>query len=156
MAEETESLRPLDSPEIKDGIANDVALDVRNALDKTCWLYGQAHAKFRAKWSLEITTCSTPGANVYPEDEHTVVIMGTGLTKELQDDGNAILTTDPIKNPQVTVVEGSVPYTPPNVFRKRHGMPIPTIVKRDDGSTEQKAVVFKRSTGRARDRRDDD
>ena len=43
-------------------------------------------------------------------------------------------------------VTGTIPFTPPNVFRRDTGQPIPIVVTKDDGTTEHKAVFYRRDT----------
>jgi hypothetical protein len=126
MPEETQVVRPLDSAEIKDAIAQRIAEQVRESLNTTCWLYGMAWPKFKARWKIDIT------------------LENFGEERETSVDG--IIHADLEEGDEVQV-EGELPYTPPNVLRKQMGMAIPTVVKRDDGSTEQKAVVFKAKPG---------
>lgn len=40
--------------------------------------------------------------------------------------------------------KGELPFTPPNVLRKAVGLPVPTIVEKEDGTLQQKAVFYKR------------
>jgi len=142
MAEETHVVRPLTSDEIKDAIAQTIAEKVRESLNTTCWLYGMSWPKFKATWRVDVTL-----ENFGQEQETNIV--GTLHTHEIRDDAEfAVLTGAMIRDGLNLPVEGEIPYTPPNVLRKQHGMAIPTVVKRDDGSTEQKAVMFKRKPGR--------
>jgi hypothetical protein len=142
MSEEAEVVRPLDSSEVKDAIAMVISEKLRTSLDTTCWLYGMAWPKFKATWRIEVTLEN------FGQEQETFV-TGQLHTHEFKpDDPNPVMTGAEIRNPQVISLSGEEPYTPPNVVRKRHGMPIPTIVKRDDGSTEQKAVIFRRMTKR--------
>jgi hypothetical protein len=122
MPEETQVVRPLDSSEVKDAIAQRIAEEVRESLNTTCWLYGMAWPKFKARWKIDIT------------------LENFGEERETSVDGAILADVEGTD----LAVEGELPYTPPNVLRKQMGMAIPTVVKRDDGSTEQKAVVFKR------------
>jgi hypothetical protein len=142
MSEETQVVRPLDSSEIKDAIAQTIAEKVRESLNTTCWLYGMSWPKFKATWRVDVTL-----ENFGQEQETSVV--GTTHTKLLQGDGTSVIYPEVIRNGLEMAIEGEIPYTPPNVLRKQHGMAIPTVVKRDDGSTEQKAVFFKQKRGRA-------
>lgn len=135
--QETEVVRPLDSAEVKDAIAQTIAEEVRASLDKTCWLYGMAWPKFKASWRIDVTLEN------FGEERETFV-TGEVRTSAVNDEGIVVPDKGDLRADATVTVEGSVPYTPPNVVRKRHGMPIPTIVKRDDGSTEQKAVIFRR------------
>lgn len=51
-------------------------------------------------------------------------------------------------------IEGEIPFTPPNVFRKQTGQPVPVLAEKGDGSIRQEAVIYqreRRSIGRARD-----
>jgi hypothetical protein len=41
-------------------------------------------------------------------------------------------------------VEIDIKETPPNVFRRETGQGVPTVTTNDDGSVEQKAVIYKR------------
>src|SRR5277367_6823282 len=71
MAEEVEIVRPLDANEIKDAIAETVAEKVREALNTTCWLYGNAWPKFRVDPSrINITL-----ANMYDEEREVFVAV---------------------------------------------------------------------------------
>jgi hypothetical protein len=140
---ETEVVRPLNSDEVKDAIAMVISDKVRASLDTTCWLYGMAWPKFKATWRIDITLEN------FGQEQETFV-TGQLHTHEFKpDDPNPVQTGAEIRKPQEISLEGQEPYTPPNVIRKRHGMPVPTMVKRDDGSTEQKAVIFRRSAKRA-------
>jgi len=47
-------------------------------------------------------------------------------------------------------VEIDIPHTPPNVFRRQTSQAVPVAVEREDGSVEQKAVIYKRPVGRPR------
>ena len=143
MAEETQVVRPLDSAEVKDAIAQTIAEKVRESLNSTCWLYGMAWPKFKASWRVDITL-----ANMYDEEQDTFV-AGAIAPQEIRDTEELPVPTGaPLKWDKELAVTGEIPFTPPNLVRKRHGMAIPTLVKRDDGSTEQKAVVFRQTRGR--------
>jgi hypothetical protein len=150
MSEETQVVRPLTSDEIKDAIAQTIAEKVRESLNTTCWLYGMSWPKFKATWRVDVTLEN------FGQEQKTSV---TGTTHEMiitddHPEPKPVLRTDPIRNGKEMAIEGEIPYTPPNVLRKQHGMAIPTVVKRDDGSTEQKAVFFKQKRGRAASRDD--
>lgn len=144
MAEdEVQVVRPLDSEEIKDGIAQRLAEEIRQSLNSTCWLFGGAWPKFKASWKIELTL-----ANMW-DDERETVVDGVLHTHEIRPElAQPAMSDEPILGGEVKTVEGAIPYTPPNVFRKQHGLPIPTVIKRDDGSTEQKAVVFRQTRGK--------
>jgi hypothetical protein len=146
VAEETQVVRPLTAEEIKDAIAQTIAERVRECLNTTCWLYGRAWPKFKVDGRLNITL-----ANMYDEEQETHVdvrMMPHEVrdTEELPVPTGAFTPSD--GQLRELTIDVDIPYTPPNVVRKRHGMPIPTVVKRDDGSTEQKAVVFRQTRGR--------
>lgn len=143
MAEEVEIVRPLDSNEIKDAIAQTVAEKVREALNTTCWLYGNAWPKFR----VDPSRINIVLANMYDEEKEIFVNVNVPA-HEIREDGVPRIVAGEMKDPLEKPVEVTIPFTPPNVLRKKHGMPIPTVVKRDDGSTDQKAVVFRQARGR--------
>jgi hypothetical protein len=42
-------------------------------------------------------------------------------------------------------VEGSMPFTPPNVLRRKTGLPIPVLAEKAGGEYEQKAVIFQKT-----------
>jgi hypothetical protein len=148
MADEQQVVRPLDSSEIKDAIAQTIAEKVRESLNTTCWLYGMSWPKFKATWRVDVTLEN------FGQEQETFV-TGTLHTHEIRDDQELpVLTGAEIKKGTLLQAKGEIPYTPPNVLRKKHGMAIPTVVKRDDGSTEQKAVVFKQKRGRIFPRED--
>lgn len=49
-------------------------------------------------------------------------------------------------------IEGEIPFTPPNLFRKQTGQPVPVLAEKGDGSVRQEAVFYqreRRSVGRA-------
>lgn len=146
MAEDTQEAqkpRPLTSEEIKDAIAQTIAEKVRAALNTTCYLYGPSYPKFKCDlFRLPITL-----ANMYDEESETFVNVAVP-THEVRD-AEPVLVGGEIKDGLEVKVDVEIPYTPPNVVRRQHGMPIPTVVRRDDGSTEQKAVVFRRTKGRS-------
>jgi len=144
MADETEVVRPLTGIEIKDGIAQKIAEAIRASLDTTCWLYGAAHAKFKADWRVNITL-SNPQ---FLDDQETFVDGAIQTHHFANESFDPVPTAEDIEEPATIPVDGVIPYTPPNVFRKENGLAIPTVVKRDDGSTEQKAVMFKSKPGR--------
>jgi hypothetical protein len=137
---EQEVVRSLDVEEVKDIIAMRIAQAVRDSLDKTCYLFGCAYPKFKANWRIDVTL-----ENFGQEIE--TFVTGDLHTHEIKA-GQPVLTGAPINQTTVTPLSGEIPYTPPNVLRKAHGLPVPTIVKRDDGGTEQKAVMFKRTERR--------
>jgi hypothetical protein len=134
MSEETQVVRPLDTEEIKDSIAQDLAEKIRESLNTTCWLFGQAWPSYRATWRIDITLPRNQLREDYDVDPQETFVTGTA--------------GPPVQDGKVIELSGEIPFTPPNVLRKKHGMPIPAIVKRDDGSTEQKAVVFRQQRGR--------
>lgn len=140
---ETEIVRPLTAEEIKDAIAQTVAERVREALNTTCWLYGNAWPKFR----VDPSRINIILANMYDEEKEIFVNVAVPA-HEIREDGVPRMVGGEMKDALQKPVEVAIPYTPPNVVRKKHGMPIPTVVKRDDGSTEQKAVVFRQTRGR--------
>jgi hypothetical protein len=143
---ETEVVRPLLDEEVKDIIAQKIAEDVRASLDTTCWLFGGATPKFAADWRINITKSKTPGAESFPEDEQETFVTGVTHPHEIHEGiERPVMAGGEFKDPQTITVEGKIPFTPPNVLRKAHRLPIPTVVKREDGSTEQKAVIFKRT-----------
>jgi hypothetical protein len=143
MSDETKAVRPLDSSEIKDVIAQHCAEKIREALNSTCWLYGSAWPKFRVDPSrINITL-----ANMYGEEREIFVNVNVPA-HEVRPGEEPVLVGGPIKDGRELGVDVEIPYTPPDVLRKNHGLPIPTVVKRDDGSTEQKAVVFRRAKAR--------
>jgi hypothetical protein len=143
MSEETQVVRPLTSDEVKDAIAQTIAEKVRESLNTTCWLYGMSWPKFKVDPSrLNIVV-----ANMYDQEQEASVMVAIP-THEIGEDGVPVLVGGDIRDGQAIAVSVEIPYTPPNVLRKQHGMAIPTVVKRDDGSTKQKAVMFKRKPGR--------
>jgi hypothetical protein len=150
MSDEVEVIRPLDADEIKQAIVLTIAQAIGDSLDRTCNLYGIAYPKFKAKWSVEMTLSRTPGPEQEFEDAVEESIHGNLLTQEFEPGtANPRMTKTPIheSQAQTSTVNGEIPYEPPNVVRKKHGLPVPTMVRRDDGYTEQKAVVYKRREG---------
>lgn len=146
MSDEVEVIRPLDGSEIKHAVAMTIFDKVAEVLDKTCHLYGIAYPKFKAEFSVTLTMSRTPGPEQEFEDSVSETLNGSLLTHEFKD-GAPVISRSPIMDPQEATVSGSIPYTPPNVVRKQHGMPVPTMVQRQDGTTEQKAVVFRKRAG---------
>lgn len=138
MSEETQVVRPLESSEVKDIIAQIIAEKVRDSLNSTCWLYGMSWPKFKATWRVDITLEN------FGEERETFVEGSTGPQAFIEDRGDFVQTQEDVAG-KVVNVKGEIPFTPPNVLRKAHGLAIPTVVKRDDGSTEQKAVVFRQT-----------
>jgi hypothetical protein len=122
---EREIIQPLSADEIKEGLVAKIAEAIFDSMGKTCNLYGCAYPKFKADWSMSFTL-----------DNFGEVRLDR-VTGSVESDGEF---HDPV-NMQIS---GEIPYTPPNVFRRQTGQPIPVIVEKEDGSMEQKAVFYRR------------
>lgn len=122
---EREIIQPLTADEIKEGLVTKIAEAIYESMGKTCDLYGCAYPKFKASWSLNFTL-----------DNFGDVKMGK-ISGDLESNGE-------FHDPVNMEISGEIPYTPPNVFRRQTGQPIPVMVENDDGSVEQKAVFYRR------------
>lgn len=90
-------------------------------------------------WDSLNRTCDLYGVS-YPRFKAQWVIEG-----ELDNFGTII----PFR------VQGSLPFTPPNILRKQTGQPIPVLAEKADGEIEQKSVFYKKERGRDYGREDD-
>jgi hypothetical protein len=126
---EREIIKPLSADEIKEGVVTKLAEAIWDSMNKTCNLYGCAYPKFKATWSIDLTLDNFG-------DVRLDKVAGTA-----ESDGE-------FHNPVETKITGEIPYTPPNVFRRQTGQPIPVMVENDDGSMEQQAVFYRRERSR--------
>jgi len=126
---ETQIVLPLDCDEIKSGIVTKIAESIWDALNNTCNLYGVAYPKFKAKFVIDLNLDNFG-------DVRLDVVAG-----ETESEGE-------FHNPHQIQIEGEIPFTPPNVFRKQTGQSIPVIVENDDGSVEQKAIFYRKERER--------
>lgn len=122
---EREIIQPLSADEIKEGLVTKIAEAIFDSMSKTCNLYGCAYPKFKASWTLDLTL-----------DNFGDVRLDR-VSGRAESDGE-------FHNPANMQLAGEIPYTPPNVFRRQTGQPIPVIVEKDDGSMEQRAVFYRR------------
>lgn len=118
---------PLDGAEIKEGLVQKVALATREALDKTCHLYGKAYPKFKATVKIH-----------YELDDFGRTVTGN-VTAEISGEvGKDALVED---------IELQVEETPPNRFRRETEQAVPTLVV-NKGKTEQVAIKHVPRRGR--------
>lgn len=138
------SPKPLDSnTEIKEIIANTCYDAIRAALDTTCWINGNAWPRFKLlPCKMELVLM-----NMYGEETETFVNLNIPTHEIVPGQPIAKMTGAEIRDPLVKTVEVEIPYTPPDVLRKQHSLPIATVIRRDDGNTENKAVVFRQTRG---------
>lgn len=121
---EFEVVQPLAADEIKEGIVFKITEALWAALDKTCNLYQISYPKFAGR-----------------------IKSGSGIDIDLDlyrdHFGDEIL-----KDHIHLDLDLEIPLTPPNVFRHDTAQSIPVLTETDDGSVEQKAVIYKRPRGR--------
>ncbi len=143
MAEnEIEVVRPLNTEEIKDGIAEIVAVKVRESLNTTCYLHGSAYPKFKATWRVDITLENFGQlTETFVDGSTRVMGLPDGKTEFVPVDGV-------IEGDIDLTIDGDIPYTPPNVFRKQNHLAVPTVIVKENGNTEEQAVIYKRRPGR--------
>lgn len=122
---EREIIQPLSADEIKEGLITKICEAIWDSMGKTCNLYGCSYPKFKAAWSIDLTL-----------DNFGDVKLDR-VTGSYESAGDF---HDPMNIP----VAGEVAYTPPNVFRRQTGQPIPVLVEKDDGSFKQEAVFYRR------------
>lgn len=122
---EREVIQPLTADEIKEGLVTKIAEAIFDSMGKTCNLYGCAYPKFKADWSINLTL------------DNFGDIRLDRVSGSMESDGEF---HDPVKMHLV----GDIPYTPPNVFRRQTGQPIPVIVEKEDGTMKQEAVFYRR------------
>jgi hypothetical protein len=136
---EKELRRPLADVEIKEGVAVKVAEAAYQAVYDAVLtrmnasggrLYGTAYPSFKAEGNLHLEYfLDWRGEQVPPDelrqrviDNHPIVVKGDG-------------------GPESVDVQLKMPETPPNVFRKETGQPIP-VVTTQGGLTTEKRVKY--------------
>jgi hypothetical protein len=122
---EREIVQPLSADEIKEGLVTKIAEAIFDSMGKTCNLYGCAYPKFKASWSIDLTL-----------DNFGEVRLDR-VSGRVESDGD-------FHDPVSMQASGEIPYTPPNVFRRQTGQPIPVVVEKEDGSFKQEAVFYRR------------
>lgn len=122
---EREIIQPLSADEIKEGLVTKIAEAIFDSMGKTCNLYGCAYPKFKASWSIEFTLDNFGDVRLDKISGH------------LESNGD-------FHDPVNMEIRGDIPYTPPNVFRRQTGQPIPVVVEKDDGTMKQEAVFYRR------------
>lgn len=127
-----EVVTPLDSGEIKTGIAHLIAQAVMERLDKHCQLYGQAYPKFRANVTLHIELDSY-GQSTFVDTITTATNMDSVETLEQP----AIIED----------VDVTIPFTPPNQFRRETDQEVPTATP-SNAPREDSTMMFKAKRGR--------
>jgi hypothetical protein len=125
MAEETARPRPLDSEEIKNGIAQMVADAVYDELTKTCNLYGHSYPKFKGTVTIHL---ELDDFGLVANENRTVLVEG----------GEG--TIGPVSIPVDAKVE--IAEMPPNEFRMETGQPITRSVL-EDGKATTKKIHYK-------------
>jgi hypothetical protein len=122
---EKQIVLPLDADTIKDGIVTKICEAIYERLNSTCNLYGCAYPKFRAQFS------------VYLELDNFGEIRLDRVSGESESEGE-------FHDPERIEINGDIPFTPPNVFRRETSQPIPVIVENEDGSMKQESVFYRR------------
>lgn len=125
MAEENGRPRPLDSEEIKNGIAQLVADAVYDELSKTCNLFGHAYPKFKGKVDIHL---ELDDFGEVAHENRTVNVEGG--------EGKIGAGSVPLD------VKVDIAEMPPNEFRMQTDQPITKSVI-EDGKTTQKKIHYK-------------
>lgn len=112
--QETEIVQPLTADEIKQALITKVCESLWEAMDRTCNLFQTSYPKFKASGEINLSLAMD-------DDERN----NRGETLRFK-------------------AEIDIPYTPPNVLRRETGQGIPVAVEQEDGSIEQKSVIYKR------------
>lgn len=150
---EMEMVQPLDSLEIKTGIVHKIleAVDAKLAsaimesLGKTCRLYGVAYPKFKAKWSIHVDLDDF--GRMFEADIRAglpVQEFSETFGQYMDSQQTEVELTAEIE------VEGEIPETPPNQFRRETEQGVPTMIQGPTGNQEQKSILYQkpRRTGR--------
>jgi hypothetical protein len=127
-----EIVTPLDAGEIKQGIAHLIAQAVMERLDKHCQLYGQAYPKFRANITLHIELDSY-GQSTFVDT--STVATNTEIGEQLE---QPVVVED---------LEVTIPFTPPNQFRRDTEQEVPTATP-STAPREDSTMMFKAKRGR--------
>lgn len=128
MESEREYPRPLESEEIKVGIAQKIADAVYDKLSTTCNLYGRAYPKFKATVSVRLEL-----------DDFGQTTFDNSITNVEGGEGEIREGSVPVD------INLEIPQMPPNQFRQETDQPIiKTAV--EDGKTVEKRIKYKPRT----------
>jgi hypothetical protein len=139
---EKELRRPLADEEIRTGVAVKVAEAAYNVVYDAVIarmvasggrLYGTAYPSFKGSGTLHLEYFLDWRGDVVPADEHREKVI----------DNHPFVFADgePRSEGELVEVAVNIPETPPNVFRKETGQPIP-VASTQNGKTTEKRVRY--------------